>query len=274
MFRNALGFLQGVVADKRINSTELEALHTYMLDCANHLDYGDVVDVLDATEDLLDKARLNQADEHDLIGVIDCIIEYQCPEEASQVEKLEEFLGLCSGIVSDDIVKQSEAERLQLWLSQNKEIIEEWPVCDIARRLNAFLDDGVLDTREATDLLDAMKHLVGGSFAETGATAIGLPVEVKQHLAQKIEFEGKSFCFTGKFFFGNRASCEAITIEMGGSAAKSVTKKLDYLVVGSIASPFWLTSHFGTKIKKVMSMRDDAFPFLVGEDVWRQSLEL
>lgn len=274
MFRNALGFLQGVVADGRINPTELEALHTYMLDCADHIEHGDIVDVLDVTGDLVTKAKLDKASEQDLLNVIDCIIEYQCPEVAAHVEKLEEFLGICSGIIADNVIKQTEAERVRQWLSENDEIVSEWPACDISRRLNLFLEDGVLDKGEAADLLDAMKHLVGGSFAETGATAIGLPIEVKTHLADEIQFGGRSFCFTGQFFFGKRADCEAVTREMGGVPVKGVTKKLNYLVVGSIASPFWLTSHFGTKIKKVMSMRDEAFPFLVGEDVWRQSLGL
>lgn len=274
MFRNALGFLQGVVADGRINPVELQALHTYMLDCADHIDHGDIVDVLDATEDLVGKAKLDQASEEDLLGVIDCILEYQCPEESSRVEKMEEFLGICSGVIADNVVKQAEAEKLHEWLSVHRDIVGEWPACDIVRRLNRFLADGSFDEREAADVLDALKHLFGGSFAETGATSIGLPIEVKKHFAPLVEFAGRSFCFTGKFFFGSRTECEAITAEMGGVLAKGVSKKLDYLVVGSIASPFWLTSHFGTKIQKVMSTRDSAFPYLVGEDTWRQSLIL
>ena len=272
MFRNALGFLQGVVADGRINPVELQALHSYMLECATQIEHGDIVDVLDVTEDLVLKAQIDQASEEDLLGVIDCIIEYQGPEEAAHIEKLEEFLGICSGIVADEEVTQKEAERFQRWLTHNNEIVEEWPACDISRRLSMFLQDGALDKSEAAELLEAMKHLVGGSFAETGASAIGLPVVVKQHLAPDVKIEGRTFCFTGKFFYGKRAECEAATSEMGGVVVKSVSKKTDYLVVGSIASPFWLTSHFGTKIKRVMSIRETSFPYLVGEDVWRQSL--
>ncbi|MFC3053796.1 BRCT domain-containing protein [Kordiimonas pumila] len=274
MFRNALGFLQGIVADDKINATELQALHTYMLECADHFDHGDIVDVLDVTEDLVAKAHIDKASQEDLLGVIDCIIEYQTPEDALQLERLEEFLGVCSGLIADDAINQAEAERFQQWLNTNEDIVSEWPACDISRRLNSFLNDGILDKSEAAELLTALKHLVGGSFAETGSTTIGLPIEVTKHLAHDLTFEGKTFCFTGKFFFGKRAECEATTREMGGLPIKDVTKKLDYLVVGSIASPFWLTSHFGTKIKRVMSMREDSFPYLVGEDVWRQSIKL
>ncbi|MBV1901538.1 MAG: BRCT domain-containing protein, partial [Kordiimonadaceae bacterium] len=273
-FRNALGFLRGVIADQRINPIELDALHSYMLECAAQMDEGDIIDVLAETECLAGKAAMDQATEADLLGVIGCILEYQCPEDATHLGKVEEFLGICSGVVADKVVNQKEASHIQHWLSENDEIVSEWPACDIARRLNVFLDDGVLDAAESKELYSAMKCLVGGSYAETGATTVGLPIEIGQHLAPELHFKGRTFCFTGKFFYGKRRECEAIVYDMGGDISNSVTKKTDYLVIGGMASPFWLTSHYGTKIKKVMTTRSDAFPYLVGEDVWRKSLEL
>lgn len=68
----------------------------------------------------------------------------------------------------------------------------------------------------------------------------------------EIEYENNSFCFTGKFTYGERNICEAAVIAKGGAIEKSVTKKLNYLIVGSNFSPDWKHQNYGRKIQKAL----------------------
>jgi hypothetical protein len=71
-----------------------------------------------------------------------------------------------------------------------------------------------------------------------------------------IEFADRSSCFTGIFDFGQRRKCAGAVEERGAQVSNSVSKELDYLVVGSIGSENWLHATFGTKIRKAVEYRD------------------
>lgn len=82
-----------------------------------------------------------------------------------------------------------------------------------------------------------------------------------------IEFTGHSFCFTGKFDFGPRKTCEALVEEKGGIAAKGVSGGLDFLVIGTQGSPAWKRGSYGSKIEKaIMLRREHGKPAIVSED--------
>jgi NAD-dependent DNA ligase len=49
---------------------------------------------------------------------------------------------------------------------------------------------------------------------------------------QPIQLEGSSFCITGKFAFGGRKKCIACIESYAGTYSSTVTKTLDYLIVG------------------------------------------
>lgn len=92
-------------------------------------------------------------------------------------------------------------------------------------------------------------------------------------LKGQIEYQDKSFCFTGKFDYGERKHCEAAVIAKGGKIEKRVTLKLDYLVVGSDFSPDWKHQNYGTKIEQVLNFRrsSERAPLLVHEKDWVKS---
>lgn len=87
--------------------------------------------------------------------------------------------------------------------------------------------------------------------------------------APEILYLGRSFCFTGVFEFGSRADCHEAVLERGGEPAKGVTKKLDYLVIGSVGSDFWRHSSFGTKILKAAQYCEEGARIaIVSESYW------
>ena len=82
-----------------------------------------------------------------------------------------------------------------------------------------------------------------------------------------IDFFRHSFCFTGKFDFGPRKSCEDVIREKGGIPAKGVSNSLDFLVIGTQGNPNWKRGSYGNKIEKAIVLRrENGKPAIVSED--------
>ncbi|MGA1349252.1 MAG: BRCT domain-containing protein [Burkholderiaceae bacterium] len=62
------------------------------------------------------------------------------------------------------------------------------------------------------------------------------------------------FVFTGEFLWGTRRECVKAVEKRGGIAKDSVTKETNFLCVGAMASPDWITANFGRKIQKAADM--------------------
>ena len=88
-----------------------------------------------------------------------------------------------------------------------------------------------------------------------------------------IVYEGMAFCFTGKFDTGSRSDCKNEVRERGGKTAGSVSRDVDYLVVGTKGSAVWKRGNHGGKIVQAINIRrETSRPAIVSEDAWRQSL--
>lgn len=66
---------------------------------------------------------------------------------------------------------------------------------------------------------------------------------------------GKSFAFTGQFSTMTREHARETVLNQGGSVPSSVTKGLDYLVVGNIGSPL-INNGDGKKGKKFLKAHE------------------
>lgn len=185
---------------------------------------------------------------------------------------IDELMGICKGITADSKVNQDEAKFLYDWIRANSHIKDEWPVNIIFARLQDFLADGVLDEEERVELFDILKRTVGGQIANEEACNLAstLPLD---NPAPPIRFNERIFCLTGKFAYGNRRECSDEIINLGGWVHPQVTKKVDYLVIGTMCSRDWLHTNYGRKIEKAMGYRDKGTGIaIVSEDVWANHL--
>ncbi len=73
----------------------------------------------------------------------------------------------------------------------------------------------------------------------------------------KIEFEEKSFRFTGKLAELKRTQAEREVRARNGYSQKVINKELTYLVLGSIPSSGWKHGNYGNKIVKAKQLMND-----------------
>ena len=172
------------------------------------------------------------------------------------------------GVVADGKVDDREILFLDVWLKENREYLDAFPLNMVSDRLRDILSDGVITQAEKDDLYSMLGQLVGGTLEESwvaGGNSTLLPFDQ----VGCIEFEDKVFCFTGKFIRGQRSVCEDLVMSLGASVVKNVVKRLDYLVIGELASRDWVAASHGRKIEKALFYREQGGCVLIlSEQGW------
>ena len=163
---------------------------------------------------------------------------------------IDELIGICRGVIADDRVDENEAIFIGQWIENHRELAERWPVNILYARLTEMLKDGVLTTSEQSDLLETLRDITGGN---SGGSPTTLPLDKP---APEVEFEGKTFCLTGRFVFGSGLECEETIFELGGTVVEQPKKDTDYLIIGELSSPDWTHTTFGRSIEKAVELRE------------------
>ncbi|MCE5270803.1 BRCT domain-containing protein [bacterium] len=184
----------------------------------------------------------------------------------------DELLGICKGLMADGVINQQEALYLKTWLTSNREYTDSWVVRRIDSRVSQMLEDGKLDSSESKELFRLLGQITGEqSITESVASfTTSLPIDNPPPM---IEYPGKIFCLTGNFAYATRPFCEQEILDRGGETKNTISKKVNYLVVGCIGSRDWIHSTYGRKIEKVIQLKESGCRIaVVCEDYWVDSL--
>jgi len=183
-------------------------------------------------------------------------------------KSIDELYGVCEGVLADHILVPAEINFLASWLTRCHTLINEWPANVIAAKVAEILDDGEITKAEAEELQIVLAKAIGGvpDDSRLDVHATRLPCE-DELLA--LEIKGRSFCFTGKFQHGERKACQDLTAQRGGTIAKDVTRELNYLVIGSLASRDWVHASHGRKIEAALKNKEKGAPtMIISEEHW------
>ena len=186
---------------------------------------------------------------------------------------LSEFLGLAKGLLADGSVSEAETALVRTWITTHRDAVEQWPLNLLAERIERIYADGRVDDSERAELAEILSALVGGSagivLGEDAAT--DLPID-----APPIDFRWRDsvVVFAGKFAFGTRAACQRAVAALGAICESDVTRRTDYLIIGTFGSRDWVHTSFGRKIQKAVEYRDaERRPLIVGEEHWAEIIQ-
>lgn len=160
---------------------------------------------------------------------------------------IQEVQGLATAIVYDGKVEDSEIELLRGWVNKNQIAAGEWPLNELVGIMRRILEDGQVTEAERTELLGFLSKLATGPDAGKHIQGV--------FDAGTIQFQGKSFVFTGQLAFGARSKAVNAVTERGGMVLSGVNLDLDYLIVGEIGSEAWKFGTFGGKLQKAIELR-------------------
>ena len=196
---------------------------------------------------------------------------------------IDEFIGLCRGILADGMVSIEEARFLFAWLEDNADAASCWPASEIHGHLRKVLRRKTLDADAQEHLLDLLMAITGGGLPSRQAVgghevpgrgkivsmATSLPLSDPP---PDVVFEGRTFCFTGTFVYGRRKNCELAVVERDGFVSPRPTVATNYLVIGSIGTESWIHSTHGRKIEKAVTLRDRHGLEIISEEHWSAAL--
>lgn len=166
---------------------------------------------------------------------------------------VQSLMGIVSGLVCDGHLNDNEILYLRTWMNENQDLEDVFPATIIYRRIRDVLADNIITAEERDHLLKEFQDLSGNRFDETGASQAEQVSSIFNPNAV-IAFESRVFVFTGEFLWGTRRECVKAVEKRGGTAKDSVTKETNFLVIGAMASPDWITANFGRKIQKAAEM--------------------
>ena len=263
-----LGILHGITVDNALNAQELLFLDVWLRSQEHLQDDGDLIDLLDAIGDILSDGLVSTPELDDLRALAGDVLRYRKAPSSDIEATINTLLGFLSGIVADGVLSDSEIDSLSTWLNENQSVAEVWPGNVIAERLHTILEDGIVDEEERADLLETLKQIAGARFEETGL-AHGMATEFLEDPIETICHDGACFCFTGKFVTGGRKTVELTAVRRGARTKPNVSKEVNFLVIGTIASRDWRFSSHGRKIEEALRLKAAGVPIsILTERTW------
>lgn len=195
-------------------------------------------------------------------------------ERRNLTKASEMLLGLVTGIVADAQLHDMEIKLLSTWMASNQEVTNGWPGAVLAQKVSEILADGIVTETERAHLLEVLQQFSVTDFANTGSVTpevLKLPINDDA----PVEIPAAVVCLTGEFLYGTRDACHRVTAQAGAILADTVTRKLNYLVVGTNVSPHWANTSYGRKIQKAVDLQRDGRPLsIISERRWLSALHL
>lgn len=169
--------------------------------------------------------------------------------------------GLVHGIVADGELSDKEVTALSSWMSANSFLNGTYPFDEINGMLHTILADRKVSEDERGQLMALFSDIIDFTSSFNLNQIDFDRLKEKYSISgvcaanPEISFENKVFCFTGESYRAKRAEIAKIINSLGGRFNADVSKKVDYLIVGSSGNPCWAYSCYGRKIEDAVGLR-------------------
>jgi hypothetical protein len=272
------GLLRGIAIDDELNAAEIAEVINWCNEyrpLANRAPFKELISKLD---EVMEDGVIDPEELEDLLWVCKNL----SPEGDFYddiTHEIQILQGILHGIMADDHALLKEATELQKWLYEHEHLKGSYPYDELESLLLAVLEDGIIDADEQKMLREFFEDFIQYSFAkrihkESSRVRAGLK-KVKTlpsicAVCPEIEFDSKSFAFTGTSKKAARADIAERVESLGGKFRTGVSQKIDYLVVGSGSNPCWTFSCYGRKVEKAAKLRKEgnAITIVHESDFW------
>lgn len=175
-----------------------------------------------------------------------------------KTQTFRELLLILKAASSDKVITIDEAQFILQWLSQHPTTEKDKSIIPIKHDLELAVKDGVIDADEQKSLLRQFRHLLD-------------PFEPRP---KKVILYDKNFVLSGVFKNGgNKDHAANFIIANGGTVYETVSRKIDYVVVGDVDCDEYAMGNYGTKVKRALEIQGENYPIRVikEEDLFSKS---
>jgi len=259
-----LGVVEGISADAVINEAELDYLLKWLSEYRPFMRRHPFNELIPVVSMALEDNVLTLDEREDIIFLCEKLRSTDYFDEVTaDIQRLHAILG---ALAADGVITKEELVGLSEWMSEHDHLRRCWPYDEVDSVITGVLTDGKIDEKEQEFLLAFFSEFV--SVGETRSisrppVSSGSKIQGLCAVAPEIAFKDSLFCFTGASKRFTRRQFENIILELGGHVLGSVTKDLDYLVIGAAGNPCWAYACYGRKVEKAVGLRKEGCRLLL-----------
>lgn len=252
---NFIGIIEGIAIDGKINPHETAFLDTWLDDHREVLHRHPFNELAPAVQAAIADGILTSEERADILWLCEKLTssDYYCYVTGS----MQRLHGIMAGIGSDNKITEHELRGLRTWLNEHSHLKTIWPYDEVDALVTSVMADGVIDDAEHKVLLQFFMEftLLADDVTLTSPTLNGENIFGICASCPDIEFAENTFCFTGESPLFKRKLLAQQVADRGGIFVDTVSKKVNYLVVGANGNPNWAYACYGRKIEQAVDLR-------------------
>jgi hypothetical protein len=233
------GFLEGIILDGKINSQEIKSLQDWINNILDSSDLGGYKGYFIRlhNESCLPTFDIERA--KDLILEVQ-EFEYELDNYSVEDTEYQILVGILKGLIADEIIGEDEVIGLKEWLKKNSHLSNHLIYKQLLDIVNSNDENGlnIKLIRIINDFLCSEKNR-------------------KEVLLNESDFANYTFCFTGNFINWTRSELVKQLRERGVEIKSSISKKINFLIIGEIKNTSNKYDDFGTKTEKVRELQSE-----------------
>lgn len=258
-----LGIVEGITLDRFINEAEIQFLENWINSNRIRADRHPFKELITVVEQLISNEAIDAEVQQD--------IKWLCNKLASSeyfsavTADMQRLHALLAAVAADGIISEKELKGISQWLESHEHLKTLWPYDEIESLITSVMQDGKIDQEEHKTLMNFFgefvsmydnKTIVNPAIKEN-ANIMGLCA-----VQPDINFNA-TFCLTGASSKYNRTQFKKLIADLGGVTTDSVTKNLNYLVVGAEGNPNWAFACYGRKVETAVTLRKNGHKIVI-----------
>lgn len=270
-----LGIIEGITIDEKINEHEYDFLNNWLNDHQIKRNKHPFNELIPVVEEVISDGIITSEEKSDLTWLCNQLTSAEYfTQVTADMQKLHAVL---AAISCDRRITERELKGLSDWLNQHTHLTTCWPYDEVSSLVTSVLSDQLIDADEHDLLLNFFGEFVSLLDNKTIVTPlikdsdsiIGLCA-----VCPEVKFTSNTFCFTGSSSKFTRHEFHELVKQYGGKVSKSLTKEVDYLVIGSDGNPCWAYACYGRKVEKAVVMRKKGHSIMIiHENDFHDSIE-
>ena len=174
---------------------------------------------------------------------------------SNQTQAIQTLQAILLGIISDDVLEETELLYLKNWLDENSYLAGQYPF----DRIYSIIKESITTDTPTAYQLEKVLFLL---------KRVTSPLTEDIYSLEDITLSGKTICLTGDFNYDSRKEIELLVNHAGGICKSAVSGRTDYVIVGDFGSPDWSCGNYGNKIKRALELQEQGKPIqIVSETV-------
>lgn len=271
------GLLTGIASDGQITNNEVEELRNWCSLLGNYIDNKPFNELLPLISNSLSDNILTLEEVNDILWVIEKFIAQSKDNYYDPITHgLQQLQGIMHGVLSDNAIDDIEIRRIKIWIHSHDFLTGYYPYDEISSLLTSILSDKVITDDERNILKVYFAEFVDSNssikidFNEIDNFKNDYTVNGICSVCPEIALQDKTFCFTGASTRATRKDFENLIPSLGGTFSKTVTKKTDYLIIGSNGNTCWAYSCYGRKVEQAINLRKNGSKIVIihENDFW------